>query len=115
MLGTGGSSPAQARGTPRSSFTPLEAYERPDPGSVLVAGRPRYEARSVTSTPFEPVDPVRAGEQLVEAQEHAARLESAAIVRARDELAIEAQARELMNEARSTGAALRSITGQHPE
>jgi hypothetical protein len=69
----------------------------------------------VTSTPFEPVDPVRAGEQLVEAREYAARLESAAIVRARDELAIEAQARELMNEARSTGAALRSITGQHPE
>jgi hypothetical protein len=69
----------------------------------------------VKSMAFEPVDSARAGEQLVEAQERAARLESAAIVRAQEELEIDAQARELMTEARSTGAALRSITGQHPD
>jgi hypothetical protein len=59
-----------------------------------------------------PLDAARAAEQLADAQDHAARLEAAAIERALDDLARDDQARELLAETRSTGEALRDITGQ---
>ena len=57
----------------------------------------------------------RAAEQLAAAQDDAARREVAAAERTRAELAAAAEARELMAETRSTGAALRGLTGQGPE
>ena len=93
------------------AFTPLAASEAAAQEAILITGTPRYEALEVAANHFDPVDAARAAEQLAEAQEHAARLEAAAITRAYEELDGNAAARELLNEARSTGAALRDITG----
>jgi spore maturation protein CgeB len=94
------------------AFTPLAAYEAASKETVLITGIPRYAAIEHAVTRFDPVDAARAAEQLAEAQDHAARLEAAAIERAVEELANEDEARELVAETRSTGEALRDITGQ---
>jgi hypothetical protein len=94
------------------AFTPLAAYEDAAPEAVLITGTPRYEAREVVIVDFDPVDAGRAAEQLADAQDHAARLEAAAIARAHAELDAVASSRELLAETRSTGAALRDLTGQ---
>jgi hypothetical protein len=93
-------------------FTPLSAHEEAAPETVLITGTLRYEAVEATVDRFDPVDAARAAEQLADAQHHAARLEAAAISRARAELEQDEEARELMAETLSTGAALRSATGQ---
>ena len=94
------------------AFIPLAAHEDPARDAVLIRGAPRYDAREVTTAQYDPVDAARAAEQLADAQEHAAGLEAAAIERAHAELAADREARELLAETRSTGAALRDITGQ---
>lgn len=94
------------------AYSPLAAYEDAAPRTVLIRGIPRYEAIEHAVARYDPVDAARAAEQLADAQEHAARLEAAAIERARATLALDDQARELMLETRTTGEALRDITGQ---
>jgi hypothetical protein len=94
------------------AFVPLAAHEDASPSGILVAGTPRYEAVEHGVAQFDPVDAGRAAEQLAEAQEHAARLEAAAIERALADLAVDDEARELVAETRSTSQALRDITGQ---
>jgi hypothetical protein len=94
------------------AYHPLASYEEAGRGADLIPGVPRYEAFEHSIVEFDPVDAGRAAEQLAEAQDHAARLEAAAIERARADLAMDDEARELAAEARSTGEALREITGQ---
>jgi hypothetical protein len=94
------------------AYTPLAAHEEAAPETVLIRGIPRYAAVEHSVARYDPVDAARAAEQLAEAQEHAARLEAAAIERTLQDLAHDDQARELLAETRSTGAALRDITGQ---
>jgi hypothetical protein len=94
------------------AFMPLAASEDAAPTSVLIPGVPRYEAREVATMPYDPIDAARAAEQLADAQEEAALLELEAISRARAQLEQDEEARELMAESLSTGAALRNATGQ---
>jgi hypothetical protein len=94
------------------AYTPLAAYEPAAADAVLIRGIPRYEAIEHTVDRYDPVDAARAAEQLAELQEHAARLEAAAIDRALADLARDDAGRELLAETRSTGEALRDITGQ---
>ena len=93
-------------------FTPLMAGERPVRGAILITGTPRYEAVEVRTEHFDAEDSVRAAEQLAEAQEHAARLEAAAVERARTEIEELEALHEHAIEARTTADALRRITGQ---
>lgn len=96
-------------------FQPLAAGENAPRSDELITGRPRYAAREVLRAPYDPVDAARAAEQLAEAQQEAARLEQAAIERAVRRLHDARSAAEIEAESRSTGAALRGITGQSGE
>ena len=90
----------------------IEGGERPARSSVLITGKPRYEAVKVRTDRFDPDDAAVAAEQLAAAQERAADLEAAAIERGRAELVEREAALDLAVETRSTAAALRRITGQ---
>ena len=94
------------------AYVPLMAGERPARSSVLIPGKPRYEAVEVDTDRFDPDDAVVAAEQLAAAQQHAAELEASAIDRGRAELAEREAAIDLAVETQSTAAALRRITGQ---
>lgn len=94
------------------AYVPLMAGERPALSSVLIPGKPRYEAVEVRADRFDPDDAVIASEQLAAAQEHAADLEAAAIERGRAELVEREASLELAVETHTTAAALRRITGQ---
>ena len=93
-------------------YSPLMAGERPAPGAILITGTPRYEAIEERTDRFDHDDAALAAEQLAEAQEHAARLEAAAIERAQAEIDAREAADEQALEAHSTAQALRRITGQ---
>jgi hypothetical protein len=93
-------------------FKPLAANETAPGHALLITGRPRYAAVAVDEEPYDPVDAARAAEQLAEAQQRAARLEVAAVERARQGLEEAETAAVLEQESRSTAAALRGITGQ---
>lgn len=86
------------------AFEPLLAGDEWDEETVLIRGIPRYEAHAVERLEYDATDQTRAGEQLVEAQERAAALESDEIVRARLELEHDAAARDLMLSSRPDGA-----------
>ena len=94
------------------AYVPLMAGERPAPATVLIPGKPRYEAVEVRADSFDPEDAAVAAEQLAAAQEHAAGLEAAAIERARAELVEREAVLDLAVETHTTAAALRRITGQ---
>jgi hypothetical protein len=95
-------------------FTPLAADEVPGPADVLLVGTPRYAARPVADAPHDARDAALAAEQLAVAQEAAADREAAAAQATRAALVAREEARELAAESASTGAALRSVTGQAP-
>lgn len=96
-------------------FTPLLADQGPEPGAVLVDGRPRYGAMTAEETRFDPRDVALAAEQLADAQRNAAVREAAAIESAKQREAAEEAASELAAETESTGDALRGVTGQGRE
>ena len=93
-------------------YTPLMAGERPARDAILITGTPRYEAVEARTDRFDPDDAALAAEQLAQAQEHAAGLEAAAIVRARADVEEREAAHDQALEAHSTAEALRRITGQ---
>lgn len=92
-------------------LTPLSVNVDPAPGEVLVPGRPRHAAVVVEERPLDP-DAARAAEQLVEAQEDAARLEAEAREEAVRRRAAVIERGELERESASTAAALQHLTGQ---
>ena len=94
------------------AFEPLEALEDPGPAARVLVGTPRYAVREVAEAPYDARDAVLAAEQLAAAQEDAAAREQAAIDRTRAALDARERRRELEAEVRSTGAALRRVTGQ---
>lgn len=93
-------------------FRPLRVDEAPGDDEVEVAGRPRFAASAVSERRFDAHDAARAAEQLVAAQEDAARRESAAAAEAHGGIADASERAELAIEARTTAAALRGATGQ---
>jgi hypothetical protein len=93
-------------------FRPLAASQTVPAQAQLIKGKPRYAADQVAETPYDAVDAARAAEQLAEAQQHAAALEREAIGRAARGLEDLREAEEIEWESKSTGAALRGITGQ---
>jgi hypothetical protein len=93
-------------------FRPLAANESQRAADRLLTGKPCYSAAAVDHTAYDPVDAARAAEQLADAQQAAAALEKAAIERTARQLEDRRREREIEVESRSTGAALRGITGQ---
>jgi hypothetical protein len=86
-------------------FRPLAAGEEPVDHEIEVPGRTRFAASPVADAPFDIQDAARAAEQLFDAQEAAARRESAAAESTETQV-------ERALEAGSTAAALQRTTGQ---
>jgi hypothetical protein len=93
-------------------YRPLACDEEPGLEQVEVQGRPRHAAEIVTERRFDARDAALAAEQLVEAQDDAAKREAWAAAEA-NALAERADLdAEELEEARSTAAALQRATGQ---
>ena len=91
-------------------FTPLMAHDEAHADSILITGTPRYgTSRVPRSVRSRSAARQRAARRRTE---RAAALEREGIARARTALERDVEARELMAETRSTGDALRSVTGQ---
>jgi hypothetical protein len=95
-------------------FRPLAVSQFPTAEEIEVPGRPRYAASPVEQRRFDALDAARAAEQLVEAQDRAARREADAIAAVHDRRVDAARRAELAVEARTTAAALQRATGQRP-
>jgi hypothetical protein len=93
-------------------FRPLPVSEHPGEHEIEVPGRPRYAASPVGEVPFDVRDTARAAEQLVIAQDQAARRDAAAAIAAHGTIGGAPGNAELAAEARSTAAALQRATGQ---
>lgn len=93
-------------------YRPLHWYQDADEDEVEVPGRPRYEARVIDERRFDARDAARAAEQLVEAQEGAAKREALAAARAAHVVEQAGLNEHELEEARTTAAALQRSTGQ---
>jgi hypothetical protein len=93
-------------------YRPLAWDEHPGLEQVEVPGRPRYEAEVILERRFDARDAARAAEQLVEAQEGAARREALAAAQAAHVVERAALSEHDAEEARTTAAALQRSTGQ---
>jgi hypothetical protein len=93
-------------------YRPLAWDEQPGLERVEVPGRPRYEAEVILERRFDARDAARAAEQLVEAQEGAARREALAAAQAAHVVERAALSEHDAEEARTTAAALQRSTGQ---
>jgi hypothetical protein len=93
-------------------YRPLRWDEEPALERVEVPGRPRYEAEVILERRFDARDAARAAEQLVEAQEGAARREALAAAQAAHVVERAALSEHEAEETRTTAAALQRSTGQ---
>lgn len=86
--------------------------EEPALEQVEVPGRPRYAAEVILERRFDARDAARAAEQLVDAQESAAKREALAAAQAAHVVERAALDEHELEEARTTAAALQRSTGQ---